>query len=212
MGRSRPRSPFKAAIAALQLDLARHEADAARTRELITALMARVEGGTRDAVQGPVHDVPPAKRKRRRHKSRPITVRKAKRGIAAKRVTVGHAAISVPAPEPVFASQLSEIEQIHLAAGRDATKIPPASLIRIDLLLREMAAEGVRYRLPTWLTKSIRMRIRRASKRPEKPPMPKPKKAKAPRKPAIPISPPRVERTDWHPDENGNLVREVITT
>ena len=70
---------FKAAIAALQLDLNRHEADAARTRELITALMARAEGGGTRAVLGHVPHVPPKKRRRRRHESRPVIVRKAKR-------------------------------------------------------------------------------------------------------------------------------------
>jgi hypothetical protein len=100
-----------------------------------------------------------------------------------------------------------EIEQIHLAAGRDATKIPHASLIRIDLLLREMAAEGVRYRLPTWLTKSIRMRIRRAATRPEV----KALKIRKPRKQTPPPAPPVKRDSGWHDDGNGVLSREIET-
>ena len=116
--------------------------------------------------------------------------------------------MQVAAPEPVFASQLSEIEQIHLAAGKDATKIPHASLTRIDLLLREMAATGTRYRLPTWLTKSIRMRIRRAAARPEKPP----KKVRKPRKPAVPIPPVLKQTGPWVEEPNGVRSREVVST
>ena len=112
----------------------------------------------------------------------------------------------VAAPEPALASQLGEIERIHLAAGRDATKIPHASQIRIDAILREMAAGEVRYRLPSWLTKSIRMRIRRAAARPEKAP-----KIRKPRKPTPPPVPPVKTDTGWRVDENGVRSREVVT-
>ena len=152
---------------------------------------------TRYGTRGPVHDVPPTVKRRRRRRlgaRNNVSVPRKSGTVPRRNAQVRRRKrpkpdvvepVQVAAPEPVFASQLSEIEQIHLAAGKDATKIPHASLTRIDLLLREMAATGTRYRLPTWLTKSIRMRIRRAAARPEaSAPKPKRKKPKAPRKPA----------------------------
>ena len=224
MRHGRPaRSPFKAALSALKADVVGWQRRIAETQVLIEQLSTRA-GIERDASggagAGPV--VPQRKRRRRRHKPRPIIARKAKRRAAAKRVPGGLVAIPVAVPEPIaakvepakakvrgaeqFAAQLEELERIRIGieAGGDGAKSTHKLQVRGHAVLKELNG---RAKLPAWLDKAERMRWRRCAAHPEKAP-----KIRKPRKPTPPLAPPVVKRTDWHPDENGNLVREIITS
>ena len=223
MRRSRSGNPYRAAVAALQAGIADRLKQNAADESLIANLSARagVEGGT-GGITGSAAAMPPKKRRRRRHKSRPVVVRKAKRGTAAKRV--GRVAIPVAAPEPVaapasgnqgkgallFADRLEELKGLFATIDTNEADAARAYSIIVEL-------KG-RCRLPGEYTKAVRMRLKRRAAAATKPvkraavSAPKKKKPKAPRKPAVPIPPPIVKRTDWHPDENGTMSREIITS
>ncbi len=217
MQRGRLGNPYKTALAALKADVAGWQRQIAATEVLIADLTVRAGGGTSGNAGGNAAVVPPKKCRRRRHKSRPAIVRKAKRGIAAKRV-----AIPVAAPEPVaakakavrgavqFADQLEELKKLFVTIDTDDADATRAYKIIVEL-------KG-RARLPEEYTKAVRMRLKRRAAAATKPgkraAVSAPKKKKAPRKPAVPIPAPIVRRTDWHPDPDGsgNLVREIITS
>ena len=107
-----------------------------------------------------------------------------------------------PAPSGQFADQLTELEQIRagLSAGGDDAKGTHTLRVRGNTILQEMAATGVRYRLPGWLDKATRMKWPE-SEAPRK---------KKPRKPTPPPVPPVKHDSGWHA-ENGVLSREIET-
>ena len=187
----RPRDPYRSAIAALERDFARHQEDAAKVRALIDQLSTRIEAGSGTV---PVPHVPPPKVKRRRRRRRARRARaantklvQARRKPRDKRAVVD-ATPDVPKPatdtKPVAAP-----DPTVAAAAAAAAKARRAAHMREYRARRRQEAAG------------------------EEASAPKPKKrAKAPRKPAVPIPAPVVQRTAWHPDENGNLTREVITS
>ena len=219
------RNVFKASIRQLTADISDWQRRIIETEALIAQLTERAgigEGrysGTRTV---PAHDVPPKKRRRRRHKSKDT---KGTRSRAAAKIA------AVAAPEPVAAKvepakavrgaalykpQYQELERLALGISEagDNTEVANKLRVRAYVVGRSMGGKGT---YPPFFDRAERMRCQRAdaaAKAAEQPETKAPKKRKAPRKPTLPIPPPIVKRTDWHPDPDGsgNLVREIITS
>ena len=222
MRRGQPGNPYKTALAALKADVVGWQRQITATEALIADLTVRAEGGTRGTALGPVHDVPPTvkRRRRRRHGARNGVSVPRKSGTVPRRNAQIHRRkrpkpdviepVQVAAPVKAvrgaaqFAVQLEELEKIRvgIAAGANS-KAAHALRVRGDAVLREMAGKA---KLPDWCDKATRVRWRRAAERPETVP-----RAKKPRKVTPPPVPPVKLDSGWHDDGNGVLSREIAT-
>jgi hypothetical protein len=230
MQRGRPRDPYRAAVAALQAGIADRLKQNAVDESLIADLLAR-EGGTR-AVQGPVHDVPPKKHRRRRHKSRPVVVRKAKRRAGrsvvesktdpVRRRVAKVASVAEKPGKDINSTSISEPVAAKAKAVRGAAQFA-AQLAELEKMRAGIAAGGnskaahaLRVRgdavlremagkakLPPWLTKAERMRWRRCADR--APRMKKPRKPTPAPRPVIKKAGPWIQGAD------GTLSREIAS-
>ena len=229
MRRGPRKSPYRSAVVALRNGIAARLKLNAADKSLVAELLARAESGgaVLGTVQGHVPRVPPKKRRRRRHKLRPAIVRKAKRRAAAK-----VAAVVAPEPAPVaakakvrdaeaYASELKAIDEIVVALAKAGKALDKATRAKDGVGIAAASEEihqlrrrgndllvrlGGKAQLP--IDKTERMRWKRAAGQPEA----KARRTKKLRRPTPPIPPPVVKRTDWHPDENGTMSREIITS
>jgi hypothetical protein len=181
-------NPFRAAVAALRAGIADRLKQNTADESLIADLLARSEGGTVPAAHAAT--LVPLKAKHRRRRRRAHARRAAKAmPVQARRTPRDKRAVVDATPDvPKPATDTKPV------AAPDPT-VAAAAKARRAAHMREYRAR------------------RRQEAAGEEASAPKPKKrAKAPRKPAVPIPAPVVQRTAWHPDENGNLTREVITS
>ena len=212
---------FKAAIAALELDLVRHEADAARTRDLITALMARA--GVEGRNSSPEKLSVPPKRKPQR------TKRRRRKPVAARKRTP---AVPVPVAVPasgkgakavkgaaVYASELKAIDGIVSALavaetaltsatrGKDAAGIAAASE-HIQRLRSEggqlLIRIGGRAKLSIGVVERRRWRAAADKAAALSAPKPKPKRRVTPSRPPV-----RKIDSGWTEDAAGIRSREI---
>ena len=214
----RPRDPYRAAVLALQADIAGWRKQIGIAEDLVQRLEMRADaeggtGGTRRAVHA-VHEKPAPKRRRRRRNSSRGTVPRHS-SPARPRERLKPAIVEPVAAAPakairgaaLFGPQLEELEKVRvgLAASGDDVTIADRLRARGDAILREL---NRRAKLPDWLDKAERMRWRRCTERPDT--TPKPKKPKAPRKLTPPPIPPVKVDSGWR-EENGVLSRFIET-
>jgi hypothetical protein len=214
MRRGQRKSPYRAAVAALQASIADRLKLNAADESLIADLLAR-DGDNAAAITAVITAVPPKRRRRRRravHTSRkPVNGRRKAvraRAIVAATPDAPEAVAAAPQPAPaarkvrgaeVHAAALAELDGIKAAldaAGDDAEKVRALS-VRGDTILRQMAGKA---KLPTWLGKATRMKWRRCAERAPA--------VKKPRKRRDPPAPPVRHDSGWR-DEGGVLTREV---
>jgi hypothetical protein len=236
MRRGRPGDPYKTALAALKADVAGWQRQIAATEALIADLTVRAEGGTRGAVQGPVHDVPLVKRKRRRRRAHARRAANAKPAQAIRKPVRKRAVVNATpdASKPVavsakvvrgataFATELKAIDEIVATLAKAETALNRATRAKDNVAIAAASEEihqlrrrgnellvrlGGKARLP--IDKAERMRWRRAGTIAS---APKPKRAKAPRKPAVPIPPVLKQTGPWVEEPNGVRSREVVST